>query len=153
MVSIKRKILIVATSLVIGSIMIISICSFYAVRNSTLFVLENSMEEIANTTSILFNDRVNDYKELAIELTLDSVLTQDIPIASEDTMMERTEVVRTVLERKNVLEKKYDIEISVINENGIILRNGVDVSQREYFVKAKVDDSAYITTPLESLSN
>ncbi len=155
MKTIKKRILFGIIPVVVIGIGTLIASFVYGINMSTWVALRESMTANVHTAAGMVQEKINNYETLSKQLANDCTLTQELPSRYGKTSDGKTydEVKSEILAYKATIEAVHDIEISIIDKDGVILRNDVDVSERDYYKQAQLDLQPYMTDPLVSLSN
>ncbi len=153
MKSIKFKILTLAMSLALVSIVAISITSIFGTYNSTMFALEESMMSTIDATADMVEIQLESYKDMARQLAVDEVLSQETPGVGEVSADGRTyqqvknEIV-TYIEELRALHG-YDA-VQIFDKEGVAFTINTSLAEEAYFKVPKETGEAYIGDPVIS---
>ncbi len=150
MKSIKLKILTLAMSLLLISILAISISSVLGTYNSTMYALEESMAATIDATADMMEVQLESYQELAKQFAVDPILSQEVPEEGDETSDGRSYAsVRTeILDYAETLKPIHDIEsIDILSVDGIALNNGMDFSSAPFFTVPRDTGEPYVADP------
>ncbi len=150
MKSIRMKILVAMLSLLVIVVFTISASSVASTYSSTLFALEESLENTSATVSLLVNSQLESYRSMAIEFSHDEVLNQ---VLTDPNDPDYARVNAELEARTKELAERHGYSgVYVANKEAIIPYTGVDVSSREYFQISRDEGVTHITDPLVNIT-
>ncbi len=153
MKSIKLKILALAMSLLLVSIVVISVTSILSTYNSTMFALEESMNATIDATADMVEVQLGFYATIANQFANDPVFSQEIPEEGEETADGKTrdDVHKEYLEHSAELMELHNFEsIDVFSSDGIALNAGIDFSSESIFTIPRDTGMPYVGDPIMS---
>ncbi len=153
MKSIKLKILTLAMSLLLVSILVISISSILSTYNSTMFALEESMMATIDATADMVEVQLDSYTATATQFSTDPILSQEIPSVGGETSDGKTynEVKTEIADHAESLKAAYNFEsIDIFDVDGITLNQGLDYSTADIFTIPRDTGKPYIGDPILS---
>ncbi len=153
MKSIKAKILVMAMSLMLASILIIGTISVLSTYLSTMFALEESMMSTIDATADMIEVQLTAYKDMANQFAVDPILTQEIPEVGEEADDGRTrqQVINEISARFTELGAIHNFEsVQIIQNDGTPLTSEGNFSSVELFTVPRDTGMAHISDPLVS---
>ncbi len=150
MKSIKFKILLLSISLLLASILSIGIFSVLSIYNSTLFALEESMIGTIDATADMVEVQLYAYEDIANQLAIDPVLTQEVPAEGEETAdgRSRTEVVEEISAHmaQIVATQGFDA-VQLFDKEGNTLTIEANFANEPYFTVPRDTGMPFIADP------
>ncbi len=155
MKSIKFKILALAMSLLLVSILVVSFTSVLSTYNSTMFALEESMKATIDGTADMVETQLGAYKSIASQFAVDPVLSQEVPDQGKENADGRTrqQVLAEMEAYSEELKAVHGFEsIDILDKNGnaLIAGAGANFVSETLFTVPQSTGEAYIADPLMS---
>ncbi len=151
MKSIKSKILALAMSLLLISMIVTSAISVLGTYLSTMIALEESMMGAIHVTADMIDKQLTSYKSIVSQLAVDPVLSQEIPAVGEETADGKTylEVKREIETYFETLKSELGYsDLQILTEDGTGLTNGQNHSADAFYTVPKNTGEAYMGDPI-----
>ncbi len=153
MKSIKMKILALSMSLLLVCILVISITSIIGTYNSTMYALEESMMATIDSAADAVENQLESYKGMARQLSVDAILSQEIPEENGVTADGRTyrEVKTEISEYMGKIMETHGYEdVEMFDTEGQTLKIDANYFNDPIFTVPRDTGEAYISDPLIS---